>query len=305
MATTASTTTTTGSTHPLATAPRVADVLPPAPKRRPSFRRRLGRAGLYVLAIAITLFMFLPIYLITLLAFSPRQAVFAFPKSLLPTDVSTTTMAFFLTSTGVIGALENSLIVGIGTLVLSLVIGAPAALALARFVFKGQSAYQVLILSTRAFPVVILSIPLAVTFINWGLYDTLIGVILAHTALALPTTILVTSSVFIAVPKDLEEAALTLGCTPLRAFFRVVLPLALPGIAAAAIFTFVLSWNEVFAATILTVRHRTLPALVMNSLSNSPLYYRFAGGCALVLPSLVFILFMRRYLMNLWGRVVR
>jgi multiple sugar transport system permease protein len=85
----------------------------------------------------------------------------------------------------------------------------------------------------------------------------------------------------------------------------VVLPLSLPGIAAASIFTFVLSWNEVFAATILTVRERTLPAYVLNALNTSPLAFRFAGGFALVFPSLVFIFFMRRYLMNMWGRVVR
>lgn len=282
-----------------------ATALAPAPLRRPSARQRWSRAGLYALAIAITLFMFLPIYLIIILAFSPRTTVFTFPKSILPTNFSTTTMVFFLNSTGVIGALQNSIIVGLGTLALSLLIGIPAALALARFGFPGRNAFQVLILSTRAFPVVILSIPLAVTFINWGLYDTLFAVILAHTALALPTTILVTSSIFVSVPRDLEEAALTLGCSPFQAFVRIVLPLSLPGIAAASIFTFVLSWNEVFAATILTVRHRTLPALVLSSLSNSPLYYKFAGGCALVLPSLVFIFFMRRYLLNMWGRVVR
>lgn len=296
----------TATTTPTTVTPVSPTLTPPAPRRRRvSVRRRWGRAGLYALAIGITLFMFLPIYLITLLAFSPRTAVFAFPKSFLPTQFSTTTMSFFLNSTGVLGAVQNSVIVGIGTLILSLLIGAPAGLALARFGFPGRNAFQVLILSTRAFPVVILAIPLAVTFINWGLYDTLTAVILAHTALALPTTILVTSSIFVSVPRDLEEAALTLGCTPFQAFLRIVLPLALPGIAAASIFTFALSWNEVFAATILTVRHRTLPALVLSSLSNSPLYYRFAGGCALVLPSLVFIFFMRRYLLNMWGRVVR
>jgi multiple sugar transport system permease protein len=144
-----------------------------------------------------------------------------------------------------------------------------------------------------------------VTFINWGLYDTVWAVALAHTALALPTTILVTSSIFVSVPRDLEEAAMTLGCTPFGAFRRVVLPLSLPGIAAASIFTFVLSWNEVFAATILTLRNRTLPAQVLGALNDSPLYFRFAGGFALVFPSLIFIFFMRRYLFNMWGRVVR
>lgn len=274
-------------------------------KRKVSVRRRLGRAGLYALAIAITIFMLIPVYLITILAFSPRQQIFVFPKALIPRTFSTETMAFFLNSTGVLDSARNSVLVGLGTLVLALLIGAPAGLALSRFAFKGRDVFQVVILATRSFPVVILSIPLAVTFINWGLYDTLWAVILVHTALSLPTLILVSSSIFVAVPRDLEEAALTLGCTPFGAFWRVVLPLSLPGIAAASIFTFVASWNEVFAATILTLRNRTLPAQVLASLNSSPLQYKFAGGAALVLPSLVFIFFMRRYLLNMWGRVVR
>ena len=274
-------------------------------RRAVPWQRRLNRALLYLVAILITLFMLLPIYLIVIAAFSPRRAISAFPKSLIPTTFSTETLSFFLNSTGVLASARNSVIVGLLTLVLSLLIGAPAGLALARFAFRGRDAFQILILSTRAFPIVILSIPLTVTFINWGLYDTVWAVALAHTALALPTTILVTSSIFVSVPRDLEEAAMTLGCTPFGAFRRVVLPLSLPGIAAASIFTFVLSWNEVFAATILTLRNRTLPAQVLGALNDSPLYFRFAGGFALVFPSLIFIFFMRRYLFNMWGRVVR
>jgi multiple sugar transport system permease protein len=274
--------------------------------RRPGrSRRQLNRALLYAVAIALTLFMLLPIYLIAIAAFSPRAVISAFPKLLIPDRLSTETMNFFLGSTGVAGAARNSVVVGLLTLVLSLLLGAPAGYALARFVFRGRDSFKLLILSTRAFPIVILSIPLAVTFINWRLYDTIVAVALAHTALALPTTILVTSSIFVAVPRELEEAALTLGCTPLGAFQRVVLPLALPGLAAAAIFTFVLSWNEVFAATILTVRNRTLPAHVLGVLNDSPLPFRFAGGFALVVPSLIFIFFMRRYLLNMWGRVTK
>ena len=274
-------------------------------RRAVPWQRRLNRALLYLVAILITLFMLLPIYLIVIAAFSPRRVISAFPKSLIPTTFSTETLSFFLNSTGVLASARNSVIVGLLTLVLSLLIGAPAGLALARFAFRGRDAFQILILSTRAFPIVILSIPLTVTFINWGLYDTVWAVALAHTALALPTTILVTSSIFVSVPRDLEEAAMTLGCTPFGAFRRVVLPLSLPGIAAASIFTFVLSWNEVFAAAILTLRNRTLPAQVLGALNDSPLYFRFAGGFALVFPSLIFIFFMRRYLFNMWGRVVR
>jgi multiple sugar transport system permease protein len=109
----------------------------------------------------------------------------------------------------------------------------------------------------------------------------------------------------VSVPRDLEEAARTLGCTPVGAFVKVVLPLALPGLAAAAIFTFVLSWNEVFAAVILTLRQRTLPALVLAALNTSPLPFRFAAAWFMLAPSLVVIFIIRRYLLGLWGRVAR
>ena len=147
--------------------------------------------------------------------------------------------------------------------------------------------------------------PLAVIFIRWGIDDTVLGVALAHTALALPFDVLMTSSVFAGVSLELEEAAMTLGCSRASAFVQVVLPLALPGIAAAAIFVFIISWNEVFAAAILTLRHRTLPAQVLALLEGSPLPFRFAGGFFLIAPSLIVILFIRRYLFTMWGRVVK
>jgi multiple sugar transport system permease protein len=268
-------------------------------------RKRPSRWHLYVSAVLISLFILIPIYLIAVAAFTPRAVLNGFPKPLLPVAVSTDTMQAFLNTRGVGQSVINSLIVGVMTLVLSTLLGAPAGYALARFAFRGRDAFQLLILMTRAFPIAILAVPLTVTFITWGLYDTLWAVGLVHTALALPTTVLITASIFIAVPVDLEEAALTLGCTPLGAFTRVAMPLALPGLAAASIFTFVLSWNEVFASVILTVSNRTLPAQVLSSLGDSPLAYRFAGGFALIVPALIFIFFIRRYLFNMWGRVVR
>ncbi len=274
---------------------------------RLTWDRALGRAGLYALAILISLFMFVPIYLIAVAAFSTSDAIYAYPKSILPNNFSPETMLFFWNAAGVKDSLLNSIIVGIMALVLSLLVGAPAGYALARFVFHGRDSYQMLILTTRAFPVVILAIPLAVNFLNWGLYDTLLGVALIHTAMALPTTVLVTSSIFMGVSIELEEAALTLGCNRFEAFLRVAMPLALPGLAAAAIFTFVLSWNEVFAASILTQSNRTLPALVLSQVASAgaPLPFRFAAGFFLVAPALVFIFFMRRYLLGMWGQVVK
>jgi multiple sugar transport system permease protein len=267
--------------------------------------RSVSRLGLYLLALLLSIWILLPLYLIAVASLSTRQAVYNWPKDFFPQPISLDTLTFFLGSHGVIDSARNSLIVGLMTLVGALVIGAPAGYALARFVFRGRDIFQILILTTRAFPIVILSIPLAVTFINWHLDDTLWAVAIAHIALALPQTILVTASIFVSVPEELEEAALTLGCHRIQAFLRVVLPMSLPGLAAAAIFAFVLSWNEVFAATILTLRNRTLPAQVLATLNESPLPLRFAGGFALIIPSLVFIFIIRRYLLSMWGRVVK
>ncbi len=256
---------------------------------------------LYGSALLLALWMLVPIYLIALAAFSTRQATFAFPRSFLPNNFSLETMEFFVGSTGVLSSVGNSIVVALLTIAAGLLIGAPAGYALARFHFHGKDAYSLGILVSKMFPISILSIPLAVTFIQLELYDSIWGVALIHTAMALPFIIIITASVFVGVPRDLEEAAQTLGCNRWQAFLRVALPLALPGLAAAAIFTFVISWNEVFAATILTLRNRTLPAQVLTALSDSPLYYKYAGGFFMTLPALVFIFFIRRYLLNLWG----
>jgi multiple sugar transport system permease protein len=277
----------------------------PMPRRRSGRERLIGRGLIYVAAVLLALFILVPIYLIAVSAFTPRENAFDFPRSVIPTAVSTDTILFFLNASGVIDAFWRSVIVALITLGLSLLIGAPAGYAVARYAFRGRGAYRLAVLATRAFPIVILAIPLAVTYRLWGIDDTVLGVALMHTALALPFTVLITSSVFISVPRELEEAAQTLGCNPLQAFARVSLPLALPGLAAAAIFTWVLSWNDVFAAVILTLRNPTLPAKILTALTQSPIYYQFAAGFVMLIPSVVVIFFIRRYLLGLWGRVVK
>ncbi len=270
-----------------------------------SRRYILGRVALYGAAILLALWTLAPLYLVALAAFSAKQATFEWPKPLLPTAFSTDTMEFFVNTKGVIGSVWNSIVVALLTIVASLVLGAPGGYALARFRFRGKDTISLGLLISKMFPTAILAIPLAVAFIQMGLNDTVLGVALVHTAMALPFVIIVTSGIFVGVPRDLEEAAQTLGCNRIQAFLRVVMPLALPGLAAAAIFTFVISWNEVFAATILTLRNRTLPAQVLSSLNDSPLYYRYAGGFFMIVPALIFIFLIRRYLLNLWGSISR
>jgi len=256
-------------------------------------------------AAAISLWVLLPLYLITVSAFSTQEAVYGWPKTAAPQPVSLETLRFFFSVQGVWHGIRNSLLAAVATVVLSALLGTPAGYALARWAFRGQTAYRMLILLTRAFPLVILSIPLAQQFIRLGIYDTVLAVALVHTALALPFSVLISASIFHGIPRELEEAAWTLGCSRLQAFVKVVAPLALPGLAAAAVFAFVTSWNEVFAASILTLRERTLTAYLLSVLGEAPLPFRFAGGFFLMVPAVVFLFFIRRYLFSLWGVVSR
>src|SRR3990172_7352431 len=178
-------------------------------KRRASFPRVLGRVLTYALAILIALWILVPIYLIGVSAFGEKLSAYTYPRPFWPAPFTFETMAFFLKSGGVIKSVQSSIIVALITLVLSTLIGAPAGYAIARFLFHGRDAFRLVVVSTRSFPIVILSIPLAVTFIQWGMYDSVYSLGLMHTALALPFTILITSSVFASVPRDLEEAAMT------------------------------------------------------------------------------------------------
>jgi multiple sugar transport system permease protein len=278
----------------------LSDARPAAPARSvalPSARRLLLWTGLAVLLAWVLV----PIYFVALGAFGGRLGVFRWPKSVWPGDLSLAPMMQFLAIEGVFNALVNSLIAAGLTVVFSVALGAPAGYALARYSFPGQNAYRLLVLLTRAFPLAILALPLTVSFIRLGLYDTPFGVSLIHTVLALPFAALVTQSLFMGIPREYEEAAWVFGCTRFQAFVKVVLPLALPGLAATAIFAFVISWNEVFAASILTVQERTLTAYLLKILAESPLHYRFAGGFILIIPSVLFIFAVRRYLFAVWG----
>lgn len=265
------------------------------------------RLGLYAASALIATWVLFPLALSALAALTPREELYQWPRPLWPGRFTAEGLLFFLRQARVLRALWNSVVVAGFTIALALGLSAPAAYALVRYRFRGREALQLGMLATKMFPATVLSVPLAVAFIRWNLYDTLLGVALVHTALSIPFVVLIVASVFAGVSYELEEAAMTLGCSRLQAFLRITLPVALPGLAAAATFTFILSWNEVFAATILTLDNRTLPALLIHSVlsEGAPLHFRYAGGLFLVLPAVAILLLIRRYLLTLWGVTVR
>jgi multiple sugar transport system permease protein len=274
--------------------------VPDTPAPSPDAVRRSGRWVFVTGTTLLILWVLVPIWLLMVNALSSPEEVTGFPKSLWP-SFDTASMEFFFGFAGVIDALWNSIQVAAVTMVLAIGVGAPAGYALSRFDFPGKEVFRFLVIMTRAFPLPLLALPLAVMFIRTGLDDTILGLALVHATLALPFAVLITFSLFSGIPVELEEAAWTLGCTRLQAFTKVVLPLAAPGIAASAVFAFVISWNEVFAAAVLTIQNKTLTAFLLQSLDVSPLHLKFAGGAVLVIPALLFIFAVRKYLFAMWG----
>ncbi|MEN8657868.1 carbohydrate ABC transporter permease [Marivita sp.] len=262
--------------------------------------RKAGRF-VYISAVALLcVWVLVPIYFLLINTLSSPETVNSFPKPFIP-EFDLGSLQFFAGFAGMLTALKNSVLVAGMTMIMSILIGAPAGYALSRFDFRGKELFRLLILLTRAFPLPLLALPLAVMFIQTGLDDTVFGLALVHTTLAIPFSVLITFSLFSGIPIELEEAAWTLGCTRLTAFTKVVLPLILPGITASAIFAFVISWNEVFAAAVLTIENRTLTAFLLQNLDTSPLHLKFAGGFILVVPALIFIFAVRKYLFAMWG----
>lgn len=262
--------------------------------------RKAGRF-VYISAVALLcVWVLVPIYFLLINTLSSPETVNSFPKPFIP-EFDLGSLQFFAGFAGMLTALKNSVLVAGMTMIMSILIGAPAGYALSRFDFRGKELFRLLMLLTRAFPLPLLALPLAVMFIQTGLDDTVFGLALVHTTLAIPFSVLITFSLFSGIPIELEEAAWTLGCTRLTAFTKVVLPLILPGITASAIFAFVISWNEVFAAAVLTIENRTLTAFLLQNLDTSPLHLKFAGGFILVVPALIFIFAVRKYLFAMWG----
>ena len=273
-------------------------------KTRFRIESSLYRLLVYGGAVIVCLWFISPIVLIVLAALSVPRDLYDIHK-VIPTQFTLEHIYKLLFVLEAWQALINSIIVALLTIGLSFALGLPAGYALSRFIFPGRDTLKLLILATRMFPVMILAIPLTVLYMRLGLSDTLVGVALAHTSMALPFVILITSSIFASIPVEYEEAAMVFGLSRFGAFLRITMPLALPGLAAAAIFTFIISWNEVFVAAVLTFINRTLPAHILATVLESPDYFKFAAGLIMTIPAMIFVFIARKYLISMWGITLR
>lgn len=197
---------------------------------------------------------------------------------------------------------SNSLIVALVSTIFAIIIGMLAGYVFSRFQFKGKNNIFLSFMLMRAIPGIALSLPLFVVFAKVGLSDTLGGMILVYVALNVPFTAWLMDGFFRAIPDELAEAARIDGCSLWGAFWRVDLPLALPGAAASAIFAFLTSWNEFALAGVITrtPKSRTFPPALFEFTGQFVSDWRGMTAMAvlMLIPAVIFVAIIQRQLME-------
>jgi multiple sugar transport system permease protein len=270
-------------------------------KRGRSARRNPGLEALRaVFLLGFVLFVLLPLYWVIVTSIKPTSDYLVIPPVWFPAEPTIVHYTAALFSYRGLQALVNSLIISSASTVLSTVFGTMMAYSLARFNTGGKH-LAFWVLSQRFLPPVAVILPIFLLFRGWKLYDTHVGLILAYTFMTLPLTVWMMYAYFRQLPKSLEEAALVDGLSRWQTLWKIAIPLAAPGIVAAAVFAFIAVWTEFFFALILTSRHAfTLPTVFRAFLSFQGAQY--GEACALattsLVPSLILGMLVQRHLVR-------
>jgi multiple sugar transport system permease protein len=270
-------------------------------KRGRSARRNPGLEALRaVFLIGFVVFVLLPLYWVIVTSIKPTSDYLVVPPVWFPAQPTIVHYTAALFSYRGLQALVNSLIISSASTVLSTIFGTMMAYSLARFNTGGKH-LAFWVLSQRFLPPVAVILPIFLLFRSWHLYDTHIGLVLAYTFMTLPLTVWMMYAYFRQLPKSLEEAALVDGLSRWQTLWKIAVPLAAPGIVAAAVFAFIAVWTEFFFALILTSRTAfTLPTVFRAFLGFQGAQY--GEACALattsLVPSLILGMLVQRHLVR-------
>ncbi|MDC3131845.1 carbohydrate ABC transporter permease [Pelagibacteraceae bacterium] len=255
----------------------------------------------------ILLLVCLPGIWIFISAFRPNGEILTKPANWIPDEWTIYEFTQMFSINGYVSVpafdyLMNSIIISSVSTVIAITIGMMGGYAFARFNFKGKNSIFLGLMLARAVPGISLSLPLFIIFAKLGIINTSFGVILVYVTMNVPFTIWLTDGFFRQIPKEMSEVARTDGCTRFQAFWNVELPLAGPGIGAAAIFAFLLSWNEYALASVLTrtISSKTLPIGMMDYLDEFTI--NWAGMCAIavvmIVPAVVLTFIVQKHLVS-------
>lgn len=272
--------------------------------RRPVIWKMIATYAALIILCAIVLY---PVMLVCKKAFEPGRQ-FALSASPIPTDVTTAHFEKLFTERGAHGELLflrhalNSIVVALATTVVGVILSCTAAYALSRFRFPGRKTGLTMFLVVQMFPATLLLLPLYVILNKLGLLNSLVGLVLVYSTTAIPFCVWTLKGYFDSLPKELEEAARIDGASTWMIFRRIMLPLARPGIAVTALFSFMTAWNEfIMASTFMTNQTKyTLPVLIQSSVTEfSADWGLFAAGAVVTsIPVMIAFYVLQRALVG-------
>lgn len=258
-----------------------------------------ARAGRLAFITAALGFVLLPIVWLAMASLKTRNAALAVPPELIfAPDFSAYER---ILHGGFLGAFQNSLQIAVTNVILTLLLGVPAAFAITRMRGKVQENLSFWLLTIRMAPLFAVILPLYVMFRSLGLLDTPLAVSIAHLSLTLPMAIWMLVTYFRTIPEDLDQAAMLDGANALQILWIVVIPLARPMIASVAIIVFIYSWNEFLLAFILTARNaQTVPVAVASLAGTMSFDWPLiaAVSVASMIPALIFVGFAQRHIVS-------
>lgn len=253
------------------------------------------------LVVVVAMYSIFPIYWMIVSSFRPSVELFS-KTTLFPWPFSLENYKQLLALSNYTTYYKNSIIVALGTTLITTLTVLPLSYMLARFRMRWAGIVIRLMLAAYMFPAMLLVIPMFVIFAKLGLFDTLISLIIAQTTITIPLAAWLMWGFFKSIPYELEEAALVDGCTPFKAFLRIVLPVSRSGLIATTLFTFIVSWTDyVYAFTLIfTEERKTLPVGLasMQGMMDMRWGELMAGSSMIAIPSILAFAFVTRYLIQ-------
>lgn len=264
-----------------------------------------GRVALYAMAAVLLVMCGFPLLWMALTSIKPdREILSAIPTFW--TDAPTLAAYQRLFSQTRFGTyFVNSLIVAGGATLLTIAVAVPAAYGITRFRFRGRDLVAATMLFTYMFAPIMIIVPFYIMMRKAGLVNSHLGLMLSYTTFSLPFSLWLLRSFFQSIPLDLEEAAMVDGASRPKAVLYVVAPMALPGVIAVSIFTFIVAWNDYLFARVLigADQLKTLPVGIQDLYESTVTDWGMvmAAGVMITIPALVFFVFVQRYLIAGWG----
>ena len=257
---------------------------------------------IYIVLSVFVLILAFPLIWMLSVSLKPTVETFSLPPKLIPSSIYFDGYIKILNNDQYRRFLLNSYLLGLVVTGLSVLIGTLAAYGFSRYKFFGDRIAKLFVITTQMVPTITLLIPLFGVIVWLKLYDTMWGLILTYLTFSLPYAVIMMNGYLDTIPKDFDEAATIDGCTPIGVLFKVLLPVAAPGIISTAVYTFLLAWNEFLFALALTrsIEMRTVPVGISMMVGEFGLKWDEMMAFSVIgsLPVLILFMSVQRFVIS-------